>query len=376
MRPAFSSTKQAAAFAILLLVVLSLPAVMGKSLLPSREAGYAAQGCGSGPFGWIQNQIFQERTDIDIALVGSSHILHCLDARRVQADLSLKLGRPAVVRVIGWGGGGFDALYFITRDLLEHRRVRLLVFYNEANNEGNDPGPNGKSPAWFRWADDADALRGLPWSGRAYFYFAALVGMPRNLLALTRSDLPLDLHSATPSTWEEHYRASNIADNLGSTTSELGFDSRPKADCDSTIPFTPFSPATTASVKDACVYTAATAANFDFSTAPLPAWQEHFSTRLLALAREHGCRMALLHVPILNEARRPAISERGFWRENAKDDLFLLGIPPAKMFAGLTDDEIRKLYFNSGHLNKNGQALFTSLIEPALIQLYESQFPH
>ena len=371
MRPAFATTKAAAAFALLLLVVLALPTVMGKNQLPSRAAGYAAQSCGCGPYPWIQNQLFQERDDIDLALVGSSHILHCLDARRVQAELSRKLGRPAVVRVIGWGGAGYDALYFITRDLLEHRRVRLLVFYNE----GNDPGgPNEKSPAWFRWTDGAADLRGLPWSSQAYFYFAALVGMPRNLLALTRPDLPVNLHTATPDPWEEHYRSARLADTLGSTTSALGFDARPKADCDPTLPFTPYSPATAASPVDVCVYSPATVTNFEFSAAPLPGWQQHFARRLVSLARAHGTRLVLLHIPILEEARLPVIPERTFWRDQAGSDLSLLGVPPGKMFAGLSDEEIRRLYFNPGHLNQNGQAYFTSLVGPALIQLYENQF--
>ena len=373
MRPAFSSTKQAAAFALLLLMVLSLPAVVGEGSLPPREQSYATLSWGSGPYPWVQQQLFGEKGDIDIALVGSSHILQSVDARLLQARLGEKLGRPATVRVIGWGGAGYDALYFITRDLLKHRKVRLLVFYNE----NNDPGTrNNKSPAWFRLADGAEALHGLPWSEQACFYFAALVGMPRNLLALSRPNLPAELHAATPNYWEEHYRSDNLADNLGSTMSELGFDARPKADCDPTIPFIPYAPQTAASPMDACVYSTATQTNFQFSAELLPVWQVHFARQFMALAREQGCRLVLLHVPTVEESHLLKIPERAFWLENLDDRLFLLGVPPAKMFGGLTDDEVRKLYFNPGHLNKNGQAYFTSLIGPALLQLYETPSSH
>ena len=342
MRPAFSSTKQAAAFALLLLILLSLPAVVGKTLLPPREQSYSARAGATGPYPWIQQQLFEEKGDIDIAFVGSSHILQCVDARLLQARLGEKLGRPATVRVIGWGGAGYDALYFITRDLLAHRKVRLLVFYNE----NNDPEMrNNQSPVWFRLADGAAALHGLPWSERAYFYFAALVGMPRNLLALFRPNVPADLH--TPNYWEEHYRSANLADNLGSTTSELGFDARPKADCDPTIPFIPYVPQTTVRPMDACVYSAATQTNFQFSAEPLPVWQVHFARLFVALARAHGCRLVLLHVPTLDESHSLKIQERAFWRENLDDSFFLLGMPPVKMFGGLTGDEVRKLYFRS-----------------------------
>ena len=371
MRPAFASTKSAAAFALLLLVLLALPAVVGKNLLPPREQAYAALSWGSGPYPWVQNQIFEETNDIDIALVGSSHILHCLDARRLQDDLTRKLGRPAVVRVIGWGGSGYDALYFMTRDLLEHRRVRLLVFYNE----NNDPGAarNQKSPAWFRLADGAESLSGLSWPEQAYFYFAALVGMPRNLLALMVPNLPADLHSPRPNYWEEHYRSANLADNLGSTSSELAFDARPKADVDPTIPFLPYVPTAAASPRDASVYATVTQTNFQFFDVPLPLWQQHFARQFLTLARDHGCRLVLLHIPTLAEAHWPKIPERTFWREQLGNNLFLLGVPPAKMFGGLTDDDICKLYFNLEHMNKNGQRYFTSLIGPSLLQLYDKQ---
>lgn len=366
MRPAFSSIRQAAAFAFLLLALLALPVVVGKTLQPPRVQSYAAQTWGSGPYPWIQQQLFEEKSDIDIAFVGSSHILHCMDARRVQAELSKKLGRPATVRVVGWGGAGYDALYFITKDLLENRRVRMLVFYDENNNPGSR---NTLSPAWFRWSENAGDLIGLPLAEQAYFYFASLVGMPRNLLCLIRSNLSADLQGTNY--WEEHYRSTNLADNLGSTTSELGFANTDVAD--STIPFVRFSPSTQATPTDACVYSAITQTNFTFDTQPLPVWQTHFAKKFAALAQAHGCQLLLLNIPVLADVRAPKIEGRVFWPELLNTNLVMLGIPPAKMFAGIPDEDAHKLFFNPVHLNANGQAYFTSLILPALLQHYAAQ---
>jgi len=50
----------------------------------------------------------------------------------------------------------------------------------------------------------------------------------------------------------------------------------------------------------------------------------------------------------------------------------LLGFPPQKLFAGLNDDEIRKLFAEPYHLNRNGQEYFTGLITPALLKIYET----
>ena len=45
------------------------------------------QGWGNGPYPWIRNQIFEETNDIDIAFMGSSHILHAMDTPYVQAQI-------------------------------------------------------------------------------------------------------------------------------------------------------------------------------------------------------------------------------------------------------------------------------------------------
>ena len=53
----------------------------------------------------------------------------------MQQKLEEKLGRKVVVRTIAWGGNGFDILYFIVKDLLQHRNVRMIVFYDETHLE-------------------------------------------------------------------------------------------------------------------------------------------------------------------------------------------------------------------------------------------------
>jgi hypothetical protein len=364
MRSAFSSIRSAVAFALLLLFLLSLPLAIGKKLLPPRAQSYAAQSWGNGPYPYIQQQLFEEKGDIDIAFIGSSHILHCLDARRLQTELSRKLGRPATVRVIGWGGAGFDAIYFVAKDLLERRKVRTLVFYDDHNPENR----NNKSPAWFRFSDDAAALTGLPLAEQGYFYFASLLGMPRNLLCLVRPNLPADLQ--TTNYWQTHYGSVNVAANLGSTASELGFT---EIDADPTRPFYPFTPQNGVTADNAVIFSPTTQTNFSFASQPLPAWELHFMRLFADLARQHGTRLVLLNIPVLSDLSEPKLDERAFWPKIFGPNLVLLGVPPPRFFHGLTDADAHKLYFNPGHLNKNGQAYFTSLVLPDLLHIYETQ---
>ena len=369
MRPAFSSTTQAAAFALLLLLVLLSPVLAGKRCLPSREQSYETQGWGSGPYPWICHEIFEETNDIDIAFMGSSHILHAVNTPYVQAELTKRLGRPAVVRTLAWGGSGYDALYGMAHDLMARRKVRMLVFYDE-----DDVNRSTSSVFWFRFGENADLLTGLPVRDQGLFYFAALVGMPRNLLELIRPNLPAPLVTTPPNYWEQHYASASIVKLLGCTSSELGFNYDPLSD--NFTSFQPFLPQTPATPADVELYSATGQNDFEFGTGSLPAWQFHFAKRLAELARTNYCKPVMLTIPVLADAPDKTIRERVRWEDLFGGDFNLVGIPPAKLFGGLSDEELHRLFTNIGHFNKNGQDYFTRLITPALLQLYEASANH
>ena len=368
MRPAFSSTRQAAAFALLLSALLLSPVLAWKKLLPPREQAYATLGWNNGAYPWIHNQIFQETNAIDIAILGSSHIWQDINTPYLQQKLSEKLHRQAVVRTLGWGGCGYDALYFVTRDLLAHRQVRLLVFYDETAGF-KSMSQNMGGPAWFRFGEDAAILPGLALREQGLLYFAAILGMPRNLLSQFRPNLPAMLDQ--PNCWSRNNHTQNPATRLGSLALHTGFSPG------STIPHLPFEsfvPATTARPEDVVVYTPATQAAFKFAGTNPPAWEADFVQRLAALWRANGVQSVMLSLPLFAEARSPVILETAFWPKFFTDTR-LLGIPPATLFAQLTDAELCQLYADQVHFNENGQTYFTSVITPALIQLYENQWP-
>ena len=69
MRPAFSSIRQAGAFALLLLCLLLGPAFAGKKILPSREAIYSSIWWENGDFPYMEEQVFREGGDMDIVFM-------------------------------------------------------------------------------------------------------------------------------------------------------------------------------------------------------------------------------------------------------------------------------------------------------------------
>jgi hypothetical protein len=194
MSTAFSSPRQAAAFALLLAVLLALPALVAGTGWLDRRDVYPAIPWKYGPFPWIQQKIFAETKDVDMVFLGSSHIWSAVDTPYLQKKLTEQLGREAEVFTLGWPWPGFDASYTIARDLLDHRRVHTLVI----DDEGGSDVPHVNSSRWFRIGEDSEALAGLPWIAQARLYGGAVLGMPRQLLSLAAPTSSKTLPKATP----------------------------------------------------------------------------------------------------------------------------------------------------------------------------------
>jgi len=359
MRPAFSSERQAALFALLMLAVFLLPVLLRKPLLPGRERVYAAASWGDGAFPYIHDQIFDERGDIDIAFMGCSTIFWGVDTPYVQAKLSEKLGRQAVVRTIGWNRPGDDPLYFICRDLLEHRKVRMIVFCDLSRGATNTAHLNAAH--WFRFGEDAPDLTGVPLQSKISFYSSAVLSAPRNLLSLLRHDQ--EVIASNRISWAQFVNIPSPALNLGSLAVSKRYDGS----------FTEFAPPKQADPGCAVIYSPASLEAFRFSDTGFPALQTAMMRKIGALAREHGAKLVCLHMPGDEERRSTVIKERTFWPNAFQTDVAMLGVPGGALFAGLSDQDVRKLFYDYQHFNANGRKYFAPAITPALVQLYESE---
>jgi hypothetical protein len=360
MVPAFSSQKAAAGFALLLLVVLVLPIVAGKSWLPPRERIYSTAPWGMGAFPYLDHQFYGEKNDIDIAFIGSSVEYFAIDTPALQKKLSEQLGRPAVVRSLCWYWSGFDALYFITEDLLRNRKVHVLVLTNEAGGSGTHPAAD----RWFRFGDNWEALNGLPLQTKAAFYAEAVLGMPRNLVNLIEPSGPLRPFAGDFNV-DRPLSAVNPAERLGSIAAEdmlqIG------------QPFVDYTPPSKANPSDVCLYSSATKDKFHFLSLPISQLQLHFARKFVELAKKNGTKIVFLNVPFFSDMKSSTIIETEPWSQILGTETTIMGIPPATLFAGISDQDVQKLYFNAYHLNKNGQRYFTSIIAPTLIDLYDAQ---
>src|SRR5688500_16048399 len=121
MGSAFSSSRQALAFAFLVILVLAAPVLLEWSGRLQREQVYPAVPTNFGVFPFVHQEIFRESGPVDMAFVGSSGIWSGIDTPMVAARMSARLGRPAEVFTLGWPWPGYDAVYVVAKDLLERR---------------------------------------------------------------------------------------------------------------------------------------------------------------------------------------------------------------------------------------------------------------
>jgi hypothetical protein len=351
---------------VLLLLFLAGPWLSANKILPLPNHTYSTESVKYELFPWVQKFVSEETNDVDIAFIGSSHMGWDIDTAYVQQKLDEGLGRKTTVRTASYLFPGYDALYFFTKDLLVHRRVKTIVFCDEFSQAVYSLHRN--SPQWFRYEDGADELAGLPLRYRAEYYYAAMVGMPRILLASVDSNLPMDPNPQITGPLA-YLHADNPENTLGSINVHLGYDA---TGLDRNTDFAPYTPQTKATPDNTIIYSPATASSFVFSNQPVPASEIYFAKQFALLAKNHGCNLVVLHLPFISEKNSSVIPETQNWSDLLQTDVCLMGIPGKELFSGLTEQQMEQIFLDPHHFNENGQKYFTPLITPALLKFYEN----
>jgi hypothetical protein len=355
MTPAFSSPGRAAAFAALLLALLAAPALVGRLGVLDRADVYPTIPVGAGPFAHIQRQVFDETAALDIAFVGSSFMWSGIDAPYVQRELTRALGREARVTVLASVWPGLDRDYVLLKDLLSRRSVELVVLqFPNRNRPTDDPAaeanrvadePHVQAFRFYRAGELDEVDAALPSRPRAALYAGAVLGMPRHLLTLARPNY------TSPAAVEA---------TLGARLETRGYYG---------APFERFRPDPPQFDADEMIYSGSDGAAYRFFEEPLPPYQMHFAKLIGTLLAEHDVPAVVLHIPQANETTVDVVEERLDWRELTGVTGPLIGIPPARLFAGFDAEEVER-FFVSDHLNENGTIYFTRAVTPALLQAF------
>ena len=335
--------------AILLAIALLMPVLLYAVGLPPRIEVYRGISHLAGPFDALRHQAFEDTSTLDMLIFGNSLVRVGFEQNWIRQQLSTSLGRPVNVLLSGLTWQGHDMQYFVLRDLLEHRKVKMLVISMPARTHTQDT-PHVQIFRLLRFGDFPGALDGLPLHYRISLYADCVLGAPRQALNLVRGNLVY----ANPDTPDDpHWRDIGYMDS----------------------PFVPMPPDHPDLPAGSMIYSAATRNRFTFGGPPLNPYQLHFVRKIAELAAEHGTRAVIVHVPMASEKGETTVWEREYWPQTLGEDIPIVGVPSATLFAGLSDQQFYYFYADE-HLNRNGQQRFTRTITPALVKLYQDAYPN
>lgn len=368
MKPAFSSGRAAVGFALFLALLVAGPGLAARLGLVDEARNYPTFTWGIGGFPWIQQQVFGHTGDIDMALVGSSHMWTSVSTPYVQAELSKQLGRRAEVVTLGWNWSGYDALYSVTSNLLEHRKVHTLVIYAEDMKRQDMPHP--LSYRMVQVGGIVGGLGGMPWRAAAETYAGAVLGLPRHMLSFVRRD-----RLESPSDWWRcayllSLKARDLTEQDGAlrARTEMPEPSSVEAGADRAL--------RQPTVDDVRIYSETGPDRVRYSGPEMGPYHSYFAHKLARLCAEHGTQIVVLHIPISGQENEDAITECQPWSEILGHPVDVVGIPGAKLFGGIPPGEVHRYFYEKDHLNGKGQDLFTPLITPSLLKLYARAEKH
>ncbi len=347
LEPPFSSNLQIIGFIVIVLLALALPMLITRSGAVSRRDSYRLMPEHFGAYSFAETEIFENKGDIDILFVGSSVIWHDIDVPQIQKALSEQLGRPATVLLFGHNFNDMDISYAKLRDLLQRRRVRLVV--TSVLREPFTDGPSTTSFKFLRYGEYMEPLEGLPLGSKVSLYACGVLRGPRDLLAIARPD------KSKPSPY---------ADDLGVFKAELGMGRDPKR-------FESYSPTPPVVPANDLIYSQSNQGQFEFTNTPIPLHQDRYFEELVKTLRANRVPLAMINLPGYKERHDDKVVEWQDWSKRFGVDIPLIGIAPSVLFTGLSEEEIEKLYCDTEHLNVNGNEFFTRTILPAVLQVYK-----
>jgi hypothetical protein len=342
MDPPFLAKWQAGFCAVLILLMIALPAVLVSIGGLTRQEVYPTAPTEWGTFDLIQREIFQNTSDIDVLLVGSSNLYHGLDAPYLRDQLARSMGQPANVVMLPYNFRCDLLQYLLVRDILERRKVKMLVLVMPFEEEQYAK-PHLRTHYWMLHGDES--LNGLPSQLSSSLFASTILGSPRHLLSLIRPDL-LE-HSAR-------------SDDLGTLRAEKSLRG----------PYSYWHVKPVELPPGEMFYSKETEANFHFGGPPLTWFQKHYLRRTMDMVRKHDTGVVTLSVPEYWQRKNTAVQERVNWPEFFGMEIPMIGIPPSTLFNGLSDEEIDRLFADPKHFNRNGNEMFSRTITPALTEAY------
>ncbi len=340
--PSFQTNRQALAYCVLIYLLLASPILLAASGTLSKRAVYSslpALFCDSQS---LYKEIYEKKSDADVVFVGSSMVWNAIDVDTIQRRLRAACGDDKNVVMLAHNSYGLDADYFLLHDLLQKRRVRLVMIQMPLAT-GFSAWPHVLAEAWFT-LDNWTNICGpeLPLPAKISLYSQAVLGAPRKILSLLRPDAFGQI-------------VNNCEEHSGSLFHKIGIE---------------FHPAPPNLVPDQLFYSSAPQ-SFDFDPKPINQYQLYFLNKIMSLLKSNGVTVICLHPPLLKDVKMTKVVEPGRWPELLEIHPDIFGVPGKDLFKGLSEEDDKRLFEDGMHLDANGCVYFSEAISGGVISAYQ-----
>ncbi|MBX9694528.1 MAG: hypothetical protein K2Z81_19230 [Cyanobacteria bacterium] len=300
---------------------------------------------------YIYREIYEKKSDIDILLIGGCQIDGGLDPIWLQKRLGEEEQEPKVVVCFGQYLECEDLSYFLLKELLKRRKVRLVIWQTPTAGVLYQS-PHPSSVIWYG-LKDIKMLLGVSPMHKAMIYAQSVLGGPRNLLSLFRP---------SPTT------RFSIQGEEAADAKRMRMGWKEQFSPESRDRFQEFRPLVTEIPAEELFYDT-NPTNFVFLNEPLGDYHMMYLKRAMHLIHEKKIGLVMLHFPLIDEKPSTSVPERMFWPDIAKP-VRLMGATTSRLFGAMTPEEKKLLFWRFDHLNYNGRALFSKAIFGGILRAY------
>jgi hypothetical protein len=364
MRPALPTPRSKIAFVVSILLLLLAPILMG-----ARRSGDYLLAIPSKwrPVEYVYYELNTHKEDLDVLFLGASSLQAAIDTAQVKQSVSEVIGRPATVQALfTWGFSLLGPYEFLKETYRAGRKVRLVVIAHPSRDSGPPLGHEGMSHYLWNYAEDQHIVAHEPLDVRANYYTFSVLGLPRYLLGMLRPNARMG--------WTDDQREllTTRASSFGVDLTPIGFADSPAG----TTPhaaFVEYAPRPLTIDPQSTFYYGA-GSNPSFTDADeTPGPDVDMLRAIVELGRAHGTRVLFLCLPRLylpGEYSEKTVNVYNLPKELYQLGFSWVGVPSAKLFEGLSLDEIHLLFRDQWHLNTNGARYYTRTMLPALLRAY------
>lgn len=290
--------------------------------------------------------IFKNQGEVDVAFVGLSSLWVGVNARQMQEEFEARGAAKPQVIMLGANHPGEDLVYMMVADLLEKRDVKVVVLSSPNRIQQH------VHPLFHRLASMKDhntVWHTLPAKEMLRSYGLAMLGAPLQIYSMIK-----------PARRPRDARSTN-----GFNGSWVRSDGWAKQEF---IAHTPPNPYQGNQSVERNLYEGSRIDSADFGSVQSVSQRAYFRATI-ELIKAHDALPVVLSVPIWKDRARdkPMIRlPKAFF---ADYEIPLVAVAPAEFFAGMSEEEIKMLYYNENHFNTNGSTYHTEVLAPIFWEL-------